>query len=153
MPQGRFFYYLPEAAWCGNSRYVLACLKRQLQLGYPNSARVSNLKTSVKLCLILVFLSASSRVRLTLGEHMEKKESSSLTRKVSSKSATTRLIRRPELLRMTGLANSTLYAYMAQGRFPRPVKIGARSVAWPEEAILDWIVSRPTAELREEAAG
>ena len=55
MPQGRFFYYLPEAAWCGSSRYVLAYLKRQLQLGYQNSVRVSNLKTSVKGCLILVY--------------------------------------------------------------------------------------------------
>ena len=98
---------------------------------------------------------------------MKKPESPSLTRRASSQPANlppgqdassratpVRLIRRPELLRMTGLANSTLDHYMGQGRFPRPVKIGARSVAWPEEAVLDWIASRPTAELRqEEAAG
>ena len=96
---------------------------------------------------------------------MEKKESSSLTRKVSSKSATrsprqevgskatpTRLLRRAEVLHLTGLPNSTLYALMAKGRFPRPVKIGARSVAWTEESIVDWINSRPIAELRTEEA-
>ncbi|MDO5675599.1 MAG: AlpA family transcriptional regulator [bacterium] len=66
----------------------------------------------------------------------------------------TRLLRRPEVLSRTGMANSTLYAAMAQGRFPKPVKIGARSVAWPEEAVVDWIANRPIAELRtEEAAG
>lgn len=77
---------------------------------------------------------------------MEKKE--------SSKATPTRLLRRAEVLHLTGLPNSTLYAYMAKGRFPRPVKLGVRSVAWPEEAVLAWIASRPVAELRtEEAAG
>ncbi|MDO5675823.1 MAG: AlpA family transcriptional regulator [bacterium] len=68
------------------------------------------------------------------------------------KAAPTRLLRRPEVLRMTGLATSTMYSYMSQGTFPKPRKIGARSVAWPEEAVLDWIASRPVAELREEEA-
>lgn len=66
----------------------------------------------------------------------------------------TRLLRKPEVLHLTGLATSTLYSYMSAGRFPRPVKVGARSVAWPEEAVLDWIASRPVADIRtEEAAG
>lgn len=56
------------------------------------------------------------------------------------------------MLSMTGLAISTMYSYMARGTFPKPVKIGARSVAWPEEAVVDWINSRPIAELREEEA-
>ncbi len=66
----------------------------------------------------------------------------------------TRLLRKPEVLNRTGLATSTLYAYMAQGTFPKPVKIGPRNVAWPEAAVSDWIASRPAAELRtEEGAG
>ena len=98
---------------------------------------------------------------------MKKPESPSLTRRASSQPANlppgqdassratpVRLIRRPELLRMTGLANSTLYHYMGQGRFPRPVKIGVRSVAWLEEDVVAWISGRPVADLRtEEAAG
>lgn len=66
----------------------------------------------------------------------------------------TRLLRRPEVLNRTGMASSTLYAAMSRGGFPRPVKLGARSVAWPEAAVSDWIASRPAAELRtEEGAG
>lgn len=90
---------------------------------------------------------------------MEKHESSTSTGRASSrptnpslKAAPTRLLRRPEVLSMTGLAISTMYSYMARGTFPKPVKIGARSVAWPEEAVVDWINSRPIAELREEEA-
>lgn len=65
-----------------------------------------------------------------------------------------RLLRKPEVLRMTGLAGSTLYAYMAQGRFPKPRKIGPRNVAWSQADIAAWVASRPVAELRqEEAAG
>lgn len=90
---------------------------------------------------------------------MEKHESSTSTG-VSSrptnppplKAAPTRLLRRPEVLSMTGLATSTMYAHMARGTFPKPRKIGARSVAWTEESIVDWINSRPIAELRTEEA-
>jgi prophage regulatory protein len=42
-------------------------------------------------------------------------------------------------LQITGLGRSTIYLYMNQNRFPNPVKIGYRSVAWREEDILLWI--------------
>ena len=65
-----------------------------------------------------------------------------------------RLLRKPEVLSRCGIACSTLYAFMAEGRFPKPRKIGPRSVAWLEKDVTDWIASRPVAELRtEEAAG
>ena len=72
--------------------------------------------------------------------------------KVPRPTSTIRLVRKPEVLRRTGLASSTLYAHIAQGRFPKPVKIGARAVAWRSDEIQAWIDSRPVAELREEAA-
>ena len=34
---------------------------------------------------------------------------------------------------------STLYALIAQGRFPRPVKIGPRRVAWRKRDVDQWI--------------
>ena len=42
-----------------------------------------------------------------------------------------RLLRRPEVEELTGLARATLYQKMAMGHFPRPVKLGVRAVAWP----------------------
>ena len=53
-----------------------------------------------------------------------------------------RLLRRPDVEALTGLARATIYQQMATGRFPRPVKVGKRAVAWPKSAINDWIGER-----------
>lgn len=55
-----------------------------------------------------------------------------------------KLLRLPETLERTGLSRSGLYAAVALGSFPRPVKLGpnARAVAWPANEIDDWISSR-----------
>ena len=37
-----------------------------------------------------------------------------------------------------GKSRSTLYRWIASGQFPRSVKIGGNSVAWPEESIIAW---------------
>lgn len=55
---------------------------------------------------------------------------------------TATLMRRPAVLLMTGLSRSALYAQMQAGCFPRPVRIGARAVAWREADIAQWIQSR-----------
>lgn len=52
------------------------------------------------------------------------------------------LLRRPEVQRRTGLSVSSLYRQIHAGEFPPPVKIGIRSVAWPESAVMEWIASR-----------
>ena len=41
------------------------------------------------------------------------------------------LIRKRQVLEMTGWSNSTLYQRIAEGKFKKGVPIGARSVAWP----------------------
>ncbi|MCT8330911.1 helix-turn-helix transcriptional regulator [Albidovulum sediminis] len=58
-------------------------------------------------------------------------------------SNTARLLRRPEVLSLTGMSRSTLYASMTLGLFPRPVRIGAQAVAWREADVLHWIETRP----------
>lgn len=52
------------------------------------------------------------------------------------------LIRRPEVETRTGLSRSTLYAWMARGEFPQPVRLGTRLVAWRESDIVAWLESR-----------
>lgn len=53
-----------------------------------------------------------------------------------------RLIRRPEVEQLTGLARSTIYARMKEGTFPQPVPLGGRLVAWAESDIQQWIDDR-----------
>jgi len=57
----------------------------------------------------------------------------------------TALIRLEAVKARTGLSRSTLYAYMREGRFPQPVAISERCVAWIEGEIDAWIAERITA--------
>jgi prophage regulatory protein len=53
-----------------------------------------------------------------------------------------RFIRLEQVKARTGLSRSTLYAYIREGRFPSPVTISTRCVAWVESEIDDWISKR-----------
>lgn len=53
-----------------------------------------------------------------------------------------RMLRRKEVEAITGRSRSAIYEGMASGNFPKPVKIGARAVAWPESVIREWIAER-----------
>jgi len=52
------------------------------------------------------------------------------------------LQRRTKVLKRTGLANSTMYYFIKKGMFPKPVKLGKRTVAWKKSTIDKWIESR-----------
>ena len=42
------------------------------------------------------------------------------------------ILRLPAVISITGLARSTIYAKIAEGQFPKPVNLSARSVGWLE---------------------
>lgn len=50
--------------------------------------------------------------------------------------------RRPSVERQTGLSRSTIYAMMAEGTFPRPIRLGKRAVGWRDSDIAAWLESR-----------
>ncbi|MFT4266915.1 MAG: AlpA family transcriptional regulator [Xenophilus sp.] len=50
-----------------------------------------------------------------------------------------RLIRLPDVEAATGCKKSTIYMLLRQGKFPKPVRLAARMVAWPESAVLQWV--------------
>lgn len=54
----------------------------------------------------------------------------------------TRLIRLPEVQHRVGLGRSTIYRWMAEGKFPKPVQLGGYSVAWAEDEVEAWIADR-----------
>jgi prophage regulatory protein len=60
----------------------------------------------------------------------------------------TSFVRLNEVKERTGLSRSTLYAYVRDGRFPAPVAISKRCVAWVEGEIDRWIADRIAARSR-----
>jgi prophage regulatory protein len=67
-----------------------------------------------------------------------------LADKALTKKLEVRLLRRPEVETRTGLSRSTLYDWMKRGKFPQPVKLGARLVAWKESDVTTWLETRQT---------
>ena len=59
--------------------------------------------------------------------------------------ASATICRLPDVIRMTGLSRSSIYAAIAEGRFPAPVRLGVRAVGWPRESVQQWIAERPSA--------
>ena len=53
-----------------------------------------------------------------------------------------------EVMRVTSMSRSTIYARMAIGQFPKPVRVAAQSVRWKTCEIHEWIASLPRAGSR-----
>ena len=50
--------------------------------------------------------------------------------------------RLPDVLDRTGLGRSTLYALVAEGAFPAPVKLSIRAVGWRVDEVDAWLLAR-----------
>jgi len=48
------------------------------------------------------------------------------------------LLRLPEVLEITGFGKTTIYAWIAEGTFPKPIKIG-RATCWKFEDVKNWV--------------
>lgn len=66
--------------------------------------------------------------------------------------APVRFLRMPEIQARTGVSRATIYNWMAEGRFPRPVRLGARAMGWPESVFEEWHRER-IAKSRDAAEG
>jgi prophage regulatory protein len=53
-----------------------------------------------------------------------------------------RILRKAQVLELTGLARSTLYLYIKRGEFPAQVKLGEKIVGWLESEVQEWISAR-----------
>ncbi|EQC01050.1 MULTISPECIES: helix-turn-helix transcriptional regulator [Photorhabdus] len=56
--------------------------------------------------------------------------------------AETTLIRLADVMKKVGLKKSWIYHLIQQGEFPKSVSLGARSVAWVEKEIDEWIINK-----------
>ena len=52
------------------------------------------------------------------------------------------ILRRKQVEQRTGLSRSTIYLYIQEGTFPRPINLGSRSVGWLENEIDEWLITR-----------
>lgn len=52
------------------------------------------------------------------------------------------ILRRQEVQGPTGLSRSTIYLWIQEGLFPKPINLGPRSVGWVESEIEAWLDSR-----------
>ena len=53
-----------------------------------------------------------------------------------------KLLKIKKVSQITGLGRSTIYGRVAEGTFPKPIKIGQRSSAWLDSEIQNWIEDR-----------
>ncbi|HEY8711068.1 MAG TPA: AlpA family phage regulatory protein [Burkholderiaceae bacterium] len=49
----------------------------------------------------------------------------------------------PTVMRITGLGRSTIYRLIADQKFPSPVRLGPRAVAWRRTDLDQWSDARP----------
>ncbi|WP_269900292.1 helix-turn-helix transcriptional regulator [Paenalcaligenes faecalis] len=47
--------------------------------------------------------------------------------------------RLPETAKEVGIAHSTIWLWVRQGRFPAPVKLGPRVTAWRKSDVSQWL--------------
>jgi prophage regulatory protein len=66
-----------------------------------------------------------------------------------------KILRLPNVLDRTGLSRSTVYLRVTEGRFPRPVSLGARAVGWIETEVEEWIARQieVSREIRRQRTG
>ena len=53
-------------------------------------------------------------------------------------------LRMQAVIRMTGLGRSTIYRLVAQDKFPCPVRLAKRAIAWHRFDLERWSEARPT---------
>lgn len=60
----------------------------------------------------------------------------------STTTTPSRLLRREEVERVTGLARSTIYDGIRAGTFPKPIPLTTTARAWVESEVLQFVADR-----------
>jgi prophage regulatory protein len=60
------------------------------------------------------------------------------------------ILRRKQVEDRTGLSRSTIYLYIQEGAFPKPINLGARAVGWVESEVEKWLTDRIEVRDRQE---
>jgi prophage regulatory protein len=68
----------------------------------------------------------------------------------NAKAPLDRIMRRSEVLAVTGLSVATLWLEVQKGAFPAPVQISAGRSGYRESEVRAWLAERPRVALRDE---
>ena len=60
-----------------------------------------------------------------------------------------KILRKPVVVEIAGLAGSSIDRNEKLGQFPQRVQLGGNSVGWYEDEIIDWLESRPRGPIPE----
>ena len=52
------------------------------------------------------------------------------------------LLKIKEVIKMTSLSRATIYKYIADDSFPKPVSLGSKAVAWLADEVESWIMEK-----------
>jgi len=52
------------------------------------------------------------------------------------------ILRLPAVKARTGLSRSTIYLRVAEGKFPKPISLGARAVGWVDVEVDAWLAGQ-----------
>jgi len=66
------------------------------------------------------------------------------TQQQGAEAQTAMFVRMAAVVRMTGLGRSTIYRLMAEHKFPSPVRLAKRAIAWRRVDLDQWSAGRPT---------
>ena len=58
--------------------------------------------------------------------------------------AETRILRTKQLLELVPFSRVTLWRKVKAGKFPKPLRLGGRMVAWRSDEVQQWIDALPT---------
>ena len=61
---------------------------------------------------------------------------------MQNETALPRLINRKQVEEITSLSRSSIYLLMSEDRFPKPIQIGNKRVAWVSQEINEWVDDR-----------
>ena len=50
-----------------------------------------------------------------------------------------KILRLPDVIERVGFSRSSIYAFVGNGTFPKPVQIGIRAVGWLDSDVDDWL--------------
>lgn len=53
-----------------------------------------------------------------------------------------KMLRLKDVIALTGLGRSTIYKFISEGSFPKPVPLGGRAVVWVEEEVQEWLMTK-----------
>jgi len=52
------------------------------------------------------------------------------------------ILRLPQVKIKVGLSRSSIYAAVSQGKFPHPIRLGARAVGWVDSEVESWLAGQ-----------